>query len=329
MAKLDPDKSGYIETGEFLDAMIAYITHKMEGGDDEGAPAAAADGGGDDDDDGDEEDAEVPEDLAEMGWEEQQSAIKKRSLKLMGAGLLLVLVFSDPMVDVMNNMGARVGVPPFYVAFILAPLASNASEFIASYNYAAKKTKKTITVALAALEGAACMNNTFCLAIFMALVFFRGLAWRCAPRDAYRTRRPRRRTAHASSSSSAAAPRSSPRTPLLPLQVHGGDGGHADHRVPHRRLRDEEDADPPRRRAHLLALPALHRLHRRPRGLRLRLSSRRRRRPDRLSATPPLCKSAKSYKAGSAPRRHRSVCVPRAVWRGARVQKVIGGPKTH
>ena len=66
MAKLDPDKSGYIETGEFLDAMIAYITHKMEGGDDEGAPAAAADGGGDDDDDGDEEDAEVPEDLAEM-----------------------------------------------------------------------------------------------------------------------------------------------------------------------------------------------------------------------------------------------------------------------
>ena len=172
MAKLDPDKSGYIETGEFLDAMIAYITHKMEGGDDEGAPAAAADGGGDDDDDGDEEDAEVPEDLAEMGWEEQQSAIKKRSLKLMGAGLLLVLVFSDPMVDVMNNMGARVGVPPFYVAFILAPLASNASEFIASYNYAAKKTKKTITVALAALEGAACMNNTFCLAIFMGLIFF-------------------------------------------------------------------------------------------------------------------------------------------------------------
>ena len=199
MAKLDPDKSGYIETGEFLDAMIAYITHKMEGGDDEGAPAAAGDGGGDDDDDGDEEDAEVPEDLAEMGWEEQQSAIKKRSLKLMGAGLLLVLVFSDPMVDVMNNMGARVGVPPFYVAFILAPLASNASEFIASYNYSAKKTKKTITVALAALEGAACMNNTFCLAIFMALVFFRGLAWRCAPRDACRTRRPRRRTAHASS----------------------------------------------------------------------------------------------------------------------------------
>ena len=54
----------------------------------------------------------------------------------------------------------------------------------------------------------------------MALVFFRGLAWRCA-RDAYQdppatAAGPRlllllRRRAH-----------SSPRTPLLPLQVHGG-----------------------------------------------------------------------------------------------------------
>lgn len=37
---------------------------------------------------------------------------------------------------------------------------------------------QTITVSLAALEGAACMNNTFCLAIFMALVYFQGLAWK-------------------------------------------------------------------------------------------------------------------------------------------------------
>jgi hypothetical protein len=28
-----------------------------------------------------------------------------------------------------------------------------------------------------ACQGAACMNNTFCLGIFLALVFFKGLAW--------------------------------------------------------------------------------------------------------------------------------------------------------
>jgi Ca2+/Na+ antiporter len=86
---------------------------------------------------------------------------------MMSLGTGLVILLSDPMVDVLSNIGARTGVPPFYIAFVFAPLASNTSELIASLNYAKKKTGKTITIALSTLEGAACMNNTFCLAIFM------------------------------------------------------------------------------------------------------------------------------------------------------------------
>lgn len=77
-----------------------------------------------------------------------------------------------------SNVGERLTIPPFYIAFVLAPIASNASELLASYAYAGKKTKKTITVSLAALEGAACMNNTFCLSIFMGLIYFKKLAWK-------------------------------------------------------------------------------------------------------------------------------------------------------
>ena len=66
---------------------------------------------------------------------------------------------------------------PFYVSFLLAPMASNASEVLASSYYASKKTSKTITVSFAALLGAGAMNNTFCLSIFMGLIYFRGLAW--------------------------------------------------------------------------------------------------------------------------------------------------------
>lgn len=77
----------------------------------------------------------------------------------------------------MQEIAVRVNIAPFYVSFVLAPLASNASEVIASQYYASKKTSKTITVSLSALQGAACMNNTFCLAIFMGLIYFRGLAW--------------------------------------------------------------------------------------------------------------------------------------------------------
>lgn len=92
-------------------------------------------------------------------------------------GTFLVVLFSDPMVDVIGEMARRINVSAFYVSFVLVPVASNASEVIASQFYAKKKTSKTITVALSALEGAASMNNTFCLAIFMGLIYFRGLAW--------------------------------------------------------------------------------------------------------------------------------------------------------
>ena len=83
----------------------------------------------------------------------------------------------DPMVEVMQEIAVRVKISPFYVSFALAPLAANASEVLASQYYAAKKTTKTITVSLSALLGAAAMNNTFCLSIFMGIIYFRGLAW--------------------------------------------------------------------------------------------------------------------------------------------------------
>jgi len=125
----------------------------------------------------DEEEEEVPEDFTDLSPDEQQAAIKKRAFLMLLVGTALVVIFSDPMVDVLQELANRAGIPPFYVAFVLAPLASNATEVLASQYYAAKKTRKTITVALSTLEGAAALNNTFCLGIFMGLVYFRGLAW--------------------------------------------------------------------------------------------------------------------------------------------------------
>ena len=55
--------------------------------------------------------------------------------------------------------------------------SNNAFFTIAAYNYAKKKTKKTISISLSALEGAGIMNNTFCLAIFLLIIFVKKLAW--------------------------------------------------------------------------------------------------------------------------------------------------------
>ncbi|KAH8095972.1 calcium:sodium antiporter [Aureococcus anophagefferens] len=114
----------------------------------------------------------------EIDFEErQQTVIKRRAFTTLAVGTAVVLIFSDPMVDVMSEIGARTGISPFYVSFVLAPLASNASELLASFYYAQKKTRNSITISFTALEGAASMNNTFCLSIFMGLIYFKGIAW--------------------------------------------------------------------------------------------------------------------------------------------------------
>jgi len=125
-----------------------------------------------------EEEEDMPEEWKDLDENEQRRQILMRSCYKMGLGTLLVLIFSDPMVDVLGEIGVQSGIPAFYISFVLAPLASNSSELVAAFNYAQKKTSKTITISLNTLEGAACMNNTFCLGIFMGLIYFQGLAWK-------------------------------------------------------------------------------------------------------------------------------------------------------
>mmetsp|Transcript_59725 Transcript_59725/g.129381 ORF Transcript_59725/g.129381 Transcript_59725/m.129381 type:complete len:611 (-) Transcript_59725:114-1946(-) len=132
----------------------------------------------DDDDEGsDSEEEDFPEDLVDLDPLEQQRRVMRRSLYKMGLGTALVLGFSDPMVDLMAEMAQRLDISPFYVSFVLAPMASNASEVVAATNYAKKRTAKSISNSLSTLLGAGVMNNTFCLGIFLALVYWRSLAW--------------------------------------------------------------------------------------------------------------------------------------------------------
>lgn len=142
------------------------------------SPVAAQTNAGGDGDDDDEEEDEMPEEFKDLPEEEQRKRIIQSSFKQMTIGTILVLIFTDPMVDVLSAMGTASGVPVFYISFILAPMASNASELVASYKLAARKTSTAITQSLQTLEGAACMNNTFCLAIFYILIYYQGLAWK-------------------------------------------------------------------------------------------------------------------------------------------------------
>jgi Ca2+/Na+ antiporter len=173
----DTDGSGFISVDEFICLAYSLIMSQDKKKKSNETPSATHADAIAENAFSDIEHEEVPEEFTDLSPEEQQVAIKWRAFYMCLAGAVLVVLFSDPMVDVMQEIAHRVNISPFYVSFVLAPLASNASEVISSMYYASKKTGKTITVSLTTLEGAACMNNTFCLSIFMGLIFFRGLAW--------------------------------------------------------------------------------------------------------------------------------------------------------
>jgi len=175
--KVNTDGDDNLNQKEFLNFFYGMVTNKdadlpIPTKDDKKEPEASP--AGDDDEDED----EMPDEFKDLDPAEQQKQIKLASFKAMIIGTSLVLVFTDPMVDVLSQIGVNTGIPAFYVSFVLAPFASNASELAASMKLASKKTMGSITQSLQTLEGAACMNNTYCLGIFYALIYYQGLAWK-------------------------------------------------------------------------------------------------------------------------------------------------------
>jgi hypothetical protein len=55
----------------------------------------------------DDDEEEMPAELAHLSPEEQQRQLKLRAAWILGVGTLLVCLFSDPMVDVLDQIGDR------------------------------------------------------------------------------------------------------------------------------------------------------------------------------------------------------------------------------
>jgi Ca2+/Na+ antiporter len=103
---------------------------------------------------------------------------------MLSGGVAMVTIFSDPMCDVLSGItdpanakggGSYIAISPFYVSFVVTPICSNASELVSSLLFAAKKKKENVSMTFSQLYGAATMNNTLCLGIFCALVYFKNL----------------------------------------------------------------------------------------------------------------------------------------------------------
>lgn len=191
MAEFDVDRSSTLEFPEFEALFYKFVAshqeHKATGGE-EGGPSSGASAPSlslNPDASPDRaasfqkqasETAAAEDDEEEEDEEEDENAhltptqITLKAAALITVGVGVVTLFSDPMVDVLSEFGARIHVPPFYISFIVTPLVSNASELIASILFASKRTVSSMTMTFSALLGAATMNNTFVLAVFLGIM---------------------------------------------------------------------------------------------------------------------------------------------------------------
>ena len=154
-------RSGSISQSEHL------LTVEEDGG--TGLESILEEDASDDDDDDDEEESEV-KDLTPT------EIATKASMLLLG-GALLVAVFSDPMCSAVSSFATASGIPAFFVAFIVTPLASNSSEAVSSLQFAAKKKRKNFNLTFSQIYGAVAMNNTMCLGLFYMLMYKNRMEW--------------------------------------------------------------------------------------------------------------------------------------------------------
>merc|ERR1712226_1183817 len=81
------------------------------------------------------------------------------------------------LIDIDPKNPQYIPISSFYISFIITPLCSNASELVSSIAFAMKKEKENLVMTYTQLYSAAIMNNTMCLGVFCALVYFRDLEW--------------------------------------------------------------------------------------------------------------------------------------------------------
>jgi Ca2+/Na+ antiporter len=92
-------------------------------------------------------------------------------------GSAICAAFADPLVDAVHNFSNATHIPSFFISFIALPLATNSSEAVSAIIFASRKKQRTCSLTFSEIYGGATMNNTLCLGVFLALIYFRELTW--------------------------------------------------------------------------------------------------------------------------------------------------------
>ncbi|PWZ20156.1 Sodium/calcium exchanger NCL2 [Zea mays] len=100
-----------------------------------------------------------------------------KAILLLLLGTAMAAAFADPLVDAVHGFSDATSIPSFFISFIAMPLATNSSEAVSAIIFASRKKQRTLSLTFSEVYGAVTMNNTLCLAVFLGLVYVRGLTW--------------------------------------------------------------------------------------------------------------------------------------------------------
>ncbi|KAL0903932.1 hypothetical protein M5K25_025995 [Dendrobium thyrsiflorum] len=108
---------------------------------------------------------------------ENPTMVYVKAILLLLLGTIIAATIADPLVDAVDNFSYATNIPSFFISFIAMPLATNSSEAVSALIFAARKKKRTSSLTFSEVYGGVTMNNTLCLAVFLALVYLRQLKW--------------------------------------------------------------------------------------------------------------------------------------------------------
>uniref|UniRef100_A0A453R5Q6 Sodium/calcium exchanger membrane region domain-containing protein n=1 Tax=Aegilops tauschii subsp. strangulata TaxID=200361 RepID=A0A453R5Q6_AEGTS len=176
MADFDRSRNSSIEKGEFVDGVLRWL---------EEAKRVVAGSGA--------YSKKFMEDFHITTGEEHNALLDKheddgesienptwtcfKAISLLLLGTAMAAAFADPLVDAVHNFSSATSIPSFFISFIAMPLATNSSEAVSAIIFASRKKQRTLSLTFSEVYGGVTMNNTLCLAVFLALVYIRGLTW--------------------------------------------------------------------------------------------------------------------------------------------------------
>ncbi|KAL7584369.1 hypothetical protein Lser_V15G45385 [Lactuca serriola] len=102
---------------------------------------------------------------------------KFKAITLLLVGIIMLTILAEPLVESVRKFSESLNIEPFYVSFILVPLATNARTAIAAIRAASQKRHLTTSLTFSEIYHKVFMNNILGLFVLVSVIYFRGLTW--------------------------------------------------------------------------------------------------------------------------------------------------------